>query len=343
MWLEKLSNADAIASNEQEVRDILVNELEGIADEISYDGLGSIIFKKTGQIDGPKIMLAGHMDEVGFMVRHITPMGQIIVVTIGGVKPSAQQMQEVRITTRDGKKIYGVLQSSLNDGKAENQYIDIGADTQQEVYALGIDVGDMVTYTTSFKSYDLNKKVCGKAFDDRLGCYVFGEVIKRLEGVSHPNIVYGVGTSSEEVGIRGAKTAAYEVNPDIVFALDVACYPDEFDRSYKNKRQIGKGMMITHNDRTLAPNRKMLYHVKDLAEKIGLEIQLDMFNNGGTDGGEAHKDRAGHPTLVCCLPVRYGHCAYSIADMQDVEDMINLFVELIKQLDRTNVEEFKRF
>lgn len=343
MWLERLSNADAIASNEQEVRDILQTELQDFVDDIQYDGLGSVIFQKIGNANGPKIMLAGHMDEVGFMVRHITPMGQIIVVTIGGVKPLAQCMQEVRITTRLGRKIIGVLQASYLEGKTDRVYVDIGADSEAEVSALGIEVGDMVTYTTTWKAYDIHQKICGKAFDDRLGCYVFGEVIKRLKDVKHPNIVYGVGTSSEEVGLRGAKTATYVVNPDIVFVFDVACYPDEFDRSYQNKRQIGKGMMITHNDRTLAPNKNLLYYVRDLAKEIGIEVQLDMFNNGGTDGGEAHKDRKGHPTLVCCLPVRYGHCGYSIADRQDIEDMIQLFVELMKKIDRTCVSAFHAF
>ena len=331
--LRRLSNADAIASNEQEVRDVMLDELKPYADEVSCDGLGSIIFKKTGSAEGPKIMLCAHMDEVGFMVRSVTDMGQVILITVGGVKPLAQFMQRVRITTRSGKKIHGIIQASYEDGKACNVYVDLGVTTAQEVYDMGIDVGDMVTYTTEFEVFEDENILCGKAFDDRLGCYIMAEVLKRLKDCDHPNTVYMVGTSSEEVGIRGAKTAAYKVNPDVVFPIDVACFNNEFVRNHTNKRQIGKGMMITNFDRTLAPNRTMIQIMKDTASKLNIPVQLDMFNQGGTDGGETHKINEGKPTAVSCIPVRYGHCAFSLVHKKDLENAIDIFVEIIKNFD----------
>ncbi|MEJ8738434.1 aminopeptidase [Erysipelotrichaceae bacterium HCN-30851] len=330
-FLKKLSNADGIASNEQEVRDVLVEELKDYADEITCDNLGSIIFKKGNK--GPKIMLCAHMDEVGFIVRSVSDMGQVMLMHVGGVKPLAQFMQKVRITTEDGKKINGIIQASYDNGSATKVYVDLGAQTAQEVYDLGIQVGDMVTYTTEFEQFDLPNTVAGKAFDDRLGCYIMGEVLKRLQDIDHPNTVYMVGTSSEEVGIRGAKTAVYKVNPDVVFPIDVACFNDEFVRNHTNQRQIGKGMMLTNFDRTLAPNRTLIRYIKDTANTLHKPLQLDMFNAGGTDGGEAHKSRDGKPTAVSCLPVRYGHCAYSIANLQDIEDAIEIFTEIIKNFD----------
>lgn len=330
-FLKKLSNADGIASNEQEVRDVLVEELKDYTDEITCDNLGSIIFKKGNK--GPKIMLCAHMDEVGFIVRSVSNMGQVMLMHVGGVKPLAQFMQKVRITTEDGKKINGIIQASYDNGSATKVYVDLGAQTAQEVYDLGIQVGDMVTYTTEFEQFDLPNTVAGKAFDDRLGCYIMGEVLKRLQDIDHPNTVYMVGTSSEEVGIRGAKTAVYKVNPDVVFPIDVACFNDEFVRNHTNQRQIGKGMMLTNFDRTLAPNRTLIRYIKDTANTLNKPLQLDMFNAGGTDGGEAHKSRDGKPTAVSCLPVRYGHCAYSIANLQDIEDAIEIFTEIIKNFD----------
>lgn len=330
-FLKKLSNADGIASNEQEVRDVLVEELKDYADEITCDNLGSIIFKKGNK--GPKIMLCAHMDEVGFIVRSVSDMGQVMLMHVGGVKPLAQFMQKVRITTEDGKKINGIIQATYDNGSATKVYVDLGAQTAQEVYDLGIQVGDMVTYTTEFEQFDLPNTVAGKAFDDRLGCYIMGEVLKRLQDIDHPNTVYMVGTSSEEVGIRGAKTAVYKVNPDVVFPIDVACFNDEFVRNHTNQRQIGKGMMLTNFDRTLAPNRTLIRYIKDTANTLHKPLQLDMFNAGGTDGGEAHKSRDGKPTAVSCLPVRYGHCAYSIANLQDIEDAIEIFTEIIKNFD----------
>jgi len=332
-FLKKLSNADAIASNEQEVRDVMLKELKGYYDDVDFDGLGSIIFKKVGKKDGPKIMLCAHIDEVGFEVRTITPQGQLMLMVVGGVKPLAQMMQRVRITTSSGKKIHGIIQSTFKDGKAEKQYVDIGANSDIEVRKLGIEVGDMVTYTTEYEEYDIKDIVCGKAFDDRLGVYIMGEVLKKLKNVKHPNTVYFVGTSSEEVGIRGAKTAAYKVNPDVSFPIDVACYPDEFDRSTTNCRQIGKGMMQTNFDRTLAPNKELVKLVRNTAKKLKKNLQLDMFNNGGTDGGEVHKINEGKPTVVSCIPVRYGHCAFSIANKKDIDDAIAIFVDIIKNFD----------
>ncbi len=256
-----------------------------------------------------------------------------MLMHVGGVKPLAQFMQKVRITTEDGKKINGIIQASYDNGSATKVYVDLGAQTAQEVYDLGIQVGDMVTYTTEFEQFDLPNTVAGKAFDDRLGCYIMGEVLKRLQDIDHPNTVYMVGTSSEEVGIRGAKTAVYKVNPDVVFPIDVACFNDEFVRNHTNQRQIGKGMMLTNFDRTLAPNRTLIRYIKDTANTLHKPLQLDMFNAGGTDGGEAHKSRDGKPTAVSCLPVRYGHCAYSIANLQDIEDAIEIFTEIIKNFD----------
>ena len=158
-------------------------------------------------------------------------------------------------------------------------------------------------------------------------------VFEKVKDIDHPNTVVMVGTSSEEVGIRGARTAAYKVNPDVVFPLDVACFNNEFVRDHSNKRQIGKGMMQTNFDRTLAPNRRMIQLVRESAKRLGKPLQLDMFNGGGTDGGEVHKIREGKPTAVSCLPVRYGHCAYSIANYQDIEDAIEIFVDIIKHFD----------
>lgn len=340
-FLCKLSEADSIASNEEEVRNIMVTELKEYADEVTTDNMGSVIFKQGK--NGPKIMLCAHMDEVGFMVRSISPLGHIRVMVVGGVKPLAQLMQEVRITTNSGKKIVGVLQGTYKENHVEDLYVDLGVDSAQDVYDMGIQIGDMITYTTNFKKLEFKDCVMGKAFDDRLGCYVIGEVLKRLSNVEHSNIVYAVGTSSEEVGIRGAKTATYKVNPDIVLPIDVACFSNEFVRDYTNKRQIGKGMMQTNFDRTLAPNRKLIQMVRDISKDLNKDLQLDMFNSGGTDGGEAHKSRSGVPTAVNCLPVRYGHCAYSIARIQDLEDAIEILVEFIKQFDQAKYNEVVDF
>lgn len=342
-YLKKLSNSDSIASNEAEVRNVMLEELKDYADEISYDNLGSIIFKKEGNINGPKIMICSHIDEVGFMVRSISSQGQIMLMEVGGVKQLSKFMQKVRITTNEGHKVNGILNANYDNGVATKVYIDIGATSYEEVLKLGIEVGDMVTFTTEFEELDIDNTICGKAFDDRLGCFIIGEVLKKLKNEVHPNTVYFVGTSSEEVGIRGAKTATYKINPDIILPIDVACFSDEFIRDHTNNRQISKGMMLTNFDKTLVPNRKLINFIKKSARNLNKELQLDMFTTGGTDGGEAHKVYSGKPVAVSCIPVRYGHCGYSIANKNDIQDAIDIFVEIIKNFDEKAYEETIKF
>ncbi|MBO0454704.1 aminopeptidase [Candidatus Enterococcus murrayae] len=328
-FLKKLSNADGIASNEREVRQTILTELEELPYEKRTDGLGSLIFTKKGK--SPKsIMICGHMDEVGFMVRSISDLGLIHLMVVGGVKPLAQHLQKIRITTFDGRKINGIVNGDYREGKTDNLYCDIGATSAEEVAALGIEVGNMGCYATEFEEFAVKDIYAGKAFDDRLACFVMGELMKRLAAEELPLTIHFANTSSEEVGIRGAKTAVQMMNPDVVFVIDVATFSTEFVRDHTNQRQIGKGPILTHFDRTLAPNLEMVHYVKETAKKGNIPLQLDMFNSGGTDGGEAHKVNEGKPTVVTILPVRYGHCAYSIVNKQDVQQMIDLYEGLIK-------------
>ncbi|MBU5366532.1 aminopeptidase [Enterococcus devriesei] len=328
-FLRNLSNADGIASNEKEVRQAILTELEELPYEKRTDGLGSLIFTKPGK--SPKsIMICGHMDEVGFMVRSISSLGLIHLMVVGGVKPIAQHLQKIRITTFDGRKISGVVNGEYHDGVTKNLYCDIGATTAEEVAELGIEVGNMACYATEFEKFDTRDIYAGKALDDRLACFVMGELMKTLAQEELPLTIHFANTSSEEVGIRGAKTAVQLINPDIVFVIDVATFSSEFVRDHTNQRQIGKGPILTHFDRTLAPNLEMIHYVKETAKQQNIPLQLDMFNSGGTDGGEAHKVNEGKPTVVTILPVRYGHCAYSIVNQQDIQQMIELFLGLIK-------------
>lgn len=342
-FLKKLSEADGIASNEGEVRKVLLDELKDHSDNIICDGLGSIIFSKEINENAPKIMICAHMDEVGFIVRSISKDGMIHLMVVGGVKPLAQHLQKVRITTESGVKIPAIINGTYKNEATEDLYADIGAYTDEEVYNLGIQVGDMVTYATEFEKFSLPNRLVGKAFDDRLGCFVMGEVLKNLDDKKLNSNIYFAATSSEEVGIRGAKTAAQLINPDVVFVIDVACHRNEFVRDHTNKKQIDKGVMLMHFDRTLAPNKKMINYVKETASNINVPLQHDMFKSGGTDGGEAHKVNEGKPTVVTCLPVRYGHCAFSIVSPIDLELMIKLYTELILNFDSEKYKEIKKF
>ncbi|MGT2950117.1 peptidase M42 [Streptococcus cuniculi] len=341
--LEALSNADGIASNETEVRQVLCQELDSLPFSKCYDGLGSLIFTKVGQDPSKSIMICGHLDEVGFMVRTISETGLISLMVVGGVKPLAQHFQKVRITTFDGRKIVGFISGRYRDGVTEELICDIGASSDEEVADLGIEVGNMVCFDSAFEHLAPQSMYMGKALDNRLACYIMAELMKDIADKDLPITIHFAFTSSEEVGIRGAKTSAQLVNPDSVFVIDVATYSDSTTRNHLNQRQVGKGPILTHFDRTLAPNIQMIRFVKEIASQYQIPLQLDMFSSGGTDGGQAHLVHEGKPTVVTIVPVRHGHCPYSLVSSKDICQMIDLYRSMMMGCSAAVCEQFKSF
>lgn len=342
--LIKLSNADAVASKEDEVRSILWNECHQYSDQIEFDKLGSIIFyQHTSQKNPLKVMFTGHMDEVGFLVRHISEIGILYLIKLGGVLDKSLEMQKVRVTTRNGKKIFGLMNVTKNEnGSVKDIYVDLGVESQEEVRSLGIEIGNMVTFDTSCQEIGLGKTMAGKAMDDRTGCYVIAESLKVLSQEKCDSEIIMCGTSSEEVGVRGGKTATYHADPDIVFAIDVANNP-ELVRNYTNHRMIGKGVMLVHYDKTLAPNEKLLNFVKDVADKENIPYQLDMFSGGGTDAGNAHLTYDGKLALVIGIPLRYCHGSVSYVNQEDLDNAVKLVCALSRELTREKYNEFITF
>lgn len=338
--LQQLSEANAIAANEEEVRNLLRKELQTDADEILYDNLGSIIFKRNGHTNF-NIMIAAHMDEVGWMVKSILPSGLLEVIAIGSVRMNARSHQAVMITTKQRQRIAGYLVSNRDDiGQSDQKmYVDIGVDKDREAIALGIQVGDMVTFDTGFKSYP-NARYAGKALDDRVGCFIASEVFHKLAKEEVEANVYFAATSSEEVGMRGAKTATHKIQPDIAFVLDVACPKDILQES---NRGIGKGPTLLHYDKTMVPNSSLLTYLKEIAKAYKLPYQADMFSGGGTDGGSIHIVNNGCICVVIGIPLRYGHAPLSIVDYKDIETSITLVYEAIKHLTPTKIERMLSF
>lgn len=326
--LRKLSEADSIASNESEVREIAYQELKDCCDEVIYDPLGSMIFYKKGKSTQPvKMMFSAHMDEVGFMVRHISDIGFLYLMAVGGVLDKSKEMQIVRVTTDDGRKYEGLLNVTKdNQGKIKDMYVDIGCDSAEEVLSLGIEVGNIVCFASSLRKVQ-PKVYMGKAMDDRSGCYVLIETMKQIK--DSDNDLYFVLSSSEEVGIRGSKTATHLIKPDVFFAVDVANNP-ELVKNYTNHRLLGHGPMIEHYDKTLVPNRKLVKYVKKIADENCIPYQDDMLSGGGTDAGNAHLEAGGCLAMVLGIPLRYCHGSYSMVHSDDLENLIRLTVESSK-------------
>lgn len=339
-FLRNLCEAAAVASNERQVRDVLRRECGGYADETAYDGLGSLIFTQKGtREDGPSVLLAAHMDEVGFLVRSVSGQGMLMVLPVGSVRTFSRFMQEVTVTAAGGRCYHGILNAEYSHEKKEaaGLYVDLGQDSREEIERMGIRPGDMVTFASGFREYE-NGRFAARALDDRAGCYVMGELMKRMADRNHPNRISFAFTSSEEVGTRGAKTAAGVVKPDLCIVLDVACNGSEFVRDHTNNRQLGHGPMLVHYDKSLVSSRSMVELVRRSAEERNISLQDDMFLNGGTDGGVLHQDGTGHPAVVLGIPTRYGHSPYSIASYQDMEQMVDLLECLLMKLDRQAYE-----
>lgn len=220
--------------------------------------------------------------------------------------------------------------------------VDIGARTYDEVMQAGIRPGDRVTFDTTFQVLP-HQRVMGKAFDDRLGCYLLVTLLRELHSAELPAEVWLVASSSEEVGLRGGQTATRAVSPDVAIVLYTACWAKNFDYGAANHRQIGNGPMLVLSDKSLIAPPKLTAWIETVSAEIGVPLQADMFSNGGTDGGAVHLTGTGVPTVVMGPATRHGHCAASIADCRDILQMEQLLSALIQRLTRETVVQLTDF
>ena len=352
--LKELSESFGPSGFEREVAAIVKREAEPYADGITYDKLGSLIARKRGSSDLPKVLIAGHIDEIGFIVTGVDEQtGFVSFSPLGGWFDQALLGHRVTIKTKRGD-LPGVISAKPPHllpqderekvVKKENMFIDVGA-TSREVAEkeLGVRVGDPVAPWTMFTTTRGGKIAIGKAFDDRVGALVGLEVLRRLsaETKPHPNTLYFAATVQEEVGLRGASTVGNVVEPDVAFALEVDIAGDApgIKRNEAPSR-IGMGPSILTFDSSMIPNQALKSFVIETAEKEGIPYQLSVVLGGGTDAGKLHVVRAGAPSIVIGVPTRHIHSHAAILDITDIENTIKLVLALTKQLDQRTVRSF---
>ncbi|GHH97249.1 M42 family metallopeptidase [Neobacillus kokaensis] len=346
--LKDLTDAKGIPGNEREVRDVMKKYIEPFADEISTDGLGSLIAKKVGKEGGPKIMVAGHLDEVGFMVTKIDDKGFLRFQPVGGWWGQVMLAQRVTIVTRKGD-VTGVIGSKpphilspearKKPVEIKDMFIDIGAASREEAEGWGVRPGDMVVPYFEFTVMNNEKMLLAKAWDNRIGCAIAIDVLKQLEGVDHPNVVYGVGAVQEEVGLRGAKTATYKIEPDIGFAVDVGIAGDTPGISEKEAMsKMGKGPQIVVYDASMVSHKGLRDFVTNVADELNIPYQFESIPGGGTDAGSIHLTHNGVPALAITIATRYIHSHAAMLHRDDFENAVKLIVEVIKRLDRETVD-----
>jgi endoglucanase len=348
----ELTEAPGVPGQEKAVRKVMQRYLEPLG-EVLLDNLGSIACRKVGKLGqehGPKIMLAGHLDEIGFLVTRITDEGFLKFQALGGWLDQVMLAHRVEVHTNHGP-IVGVIGAkpphilSPEERKKlveqKDMYIDIGASSKDEAREWGVRPGDMIVPVSPFTVMRNEKLLLAKAWDNRIGCALVIETLRQLAEEHHPNIVYGTATVQEEVGIRGARTATSLVDPDIGFALDVCIAGDTPGVTPDDAAgKIGQGPVLVVYDRTMVPHAGLRNFVIDVAEKENIPMQYDRVM-GGTDAGSIHLHNRGVPSLVFGIPTRYIHSHNAILHVDDFTNCVKLLVAIIKHLDADAVRRIK--
>ncbi len=339
--LMKLSNIDGISGREGEVSKFLMDYVQGKSE---IDDFGNVYFGNL-QTDKRKICIYSHLDEVGFLVKHITSDGFIYFQPIGSWWGHVMLGQKVKITARKNGHVYEGIIGTLPENSVmtekivpiEKMYIDVGATDREEIEAIGIQIGDMITPAVEAKETFNGRYVTGKALDNRVGCCVMAEVFNHLSGKLHAVEMIGVATAQEEVGTRGSKIAGAKVQGDINIILDVANGKDTPKAAFYKSRVLGDGPGLVVSDKTALGDIRLLDFVKGAAEECGIPYQYDFFGGGGTDAGSVQL-ASGKPTLVISIPVRYCHSWNALVHISDCEGAIQLLVAVIEELERRGGE-----
>jgi len=340
--LEKLSNAHGVSGYENNVKQMIEDEVRPYVDEIRTDKMGNLIATKYG--GSPRIMLAAHMDEIGLMAKYVDDKGFIYFTTTGGWFDQTLLNQRMILHTQSGQ-VYGVIGSKPPHAmkeeemkkpvKAEDMFIDIGATSREDAQTLGVRAGTPITSDMEFRSLG-SDMVTGKALDDRGGCAVLIEALRKMKGVKAT--VHAVFTVQEEVGLKGGRTSAFGLDPDIALVSEVTFTGDHPGIEMKDQAlEIGKGPVITvsdaEGDGIIVPEN-VLRWLKQAAETNNIPYQLKVGTRGQTDASIIHLSREGIPTGVISTPSRYIHTPVTVMKMSDLEKSVQLIVKAVESVDR---------
>jgi endoglucanase len=350
LLLKELTEANGVAGYEQEIRRIMARELEGNVDEILRDKLGSVVGRKGGGSDRPRVLVIGHMVAIGFMVKEVHKSGYIKFIPLGGWWPHVALGQRMRVITSKGPVI-GVIGSKpphvleekerAKVQKISDMVLDVGAQDGYNVRKkLGIKEGDPIVPDSEFTIMGNRKLYLSKAFDNRMGCAVALDVVRKFARLKHPNTIYAGGTAQEEVGLRGAQTLAHLVDPDVCFCVDVGVAQDLPPQPFVKREKLGAGPTVLVYDARMIPNLGFRDLVVKTAEEKKIPFHLSVMERGAGDGGPVHLSRLGVPTIYLGAPVRYIHAHNGIMNRTDYDNTVKLIVEVIKKLDKKTVRSF---
>ena len=335
--LKKLCETPGIPSREEQMRTLVAAEMRPLVDEVTLDAMGNVIGLKRGR-GGPRVMLAAHMDEIGFIVRYIDDKGFIRLHPVGGFDPRMLVAQRVWVHGFKGESLLGTLMLGVKPihlqgadekdkaTKIEDMFVDLGLPADK--VKAQVEIGDMVTMARTQEF--MGNMVVSKSLDARVSLFVMLEALRALR--AHTCDILAVATVQEEVGLRGATTAAFALDPQIGVALDVTLAndfpgPPESEHIVK----LGQGCAIKIMDSSLLCHPKLVRHFRDIAEREKIPHQLEILPRGGTDAGGMQRVRGGIPSFTLSVPVRYVHTVNEMAHKADIDAAIRLLTLFLQE------------
>lgn len=336
--LKRLCEAPGVPGREDAIRKVVVEELRPVASELRLDVMGNVIALKKGQAGTPRVMLAAHVDEIGFYVKHIDEKGFLRLQPVGGWDPRNMTAQRVYVHAASGETLLGALMPSSKPihmltpeeankvPKIEEFFVDLGMSA--DAVKAKVEVGDPVTMARTAEL--LGETVLSKSLDARAAVYVMVAALREVG--EHACDILAVATTQEEVGLRGATTSAFALEPDIGIALDVTLandYPGSDEPSRVTK--LGGGAAIKIMDTSLLCHPKLVRHFRDVAEKHNIPHQLEILPRGGTDAGAIQRSRGGVPSFTLSVPCRYVHSVNEMAAVSDLDAAVQLLARYLEE------------
>jgi len=340
MILRELSNAFGVSGSEDEVRSILLEAVRDHVDEVEIDSLGNLLTVKRGTGDDPlRVMLAAHMDEIGLMVVDHDDKGMLKVQAVGGIDARLLPGTLLAVGPDRTPGVIGIKPIHLTESsemekvsKLKDLVVDVGAKGKSDAEETA-PLGTYATFATRYR--ELGPTVTGKAFDDRAGCAVLVEL---LRGERFHFDLHGAFTVQEEVGLRGARVAAYAIDPDCAFALEGTIADDiPKDKDESPTTELGKGPAITVMDRSFIADRRLIRLFTSTADELGIPHQFKQPGIGGTDAGVIHLARDGVPCATLSVPTRYVHSPVAMLNLEDFENTVRLMRESLRRLSRATL------
>lgn len=349
--LQQLTDAPGPPGFEEPIRKVMVDAMKPLSGSLTFDGLGSIIATQGTQ--GPRVMVDAHMDELGGMIRRITPRGLLTMQMLGGWLDQALVDQRWIIIGSKGPvhAVTGIRDVHVVPAEERGRvfgrdslFLDVGATTEADVAAMGITPGDPVVPDSPFTVMNGTANYLAKAWDDRVGCGVVIEAMRRLATQPHPNQIVWTITTQEEVGLRGAETAAATVKPALAIAIEGGITGDVFGgRAEETQATLGGGPGIFLYDSSALPNRKLVDLVKRTAADKTMPLQTDLVQGYGDDSAAIQRSNGGVPTVNLVVPIRYTHAHNGIMNRRDFDQMVDLLVAVLQKLDASTVDRIRDF